>query len=83
MQIQKPVVYTDDCEIARRELKLANKVYKRNRSDITRNLVILKRREYSKAKRTARYVYKSNQRKKFHDLSKTQPQKVWSEIRKI
>ena len=64
-------------------LKLANKVYKRNRSDETRNLVISKRREYCKVKRKARYVYKSIQKQKFHDLSKTLPQKFWSEIRKI
>ena len=62
--------YTLACEIARRELKLANKiykVYKRNRSDETRNLVISKRREYCKAKRKARYIYKSN--KKRHDMT--------------
>ena len=73
--------FTVECEIASRQLKSANKVFKRNRSDNTRTLVINKRREYCKVKRIARAVFKANKKRELHELSSTQPQKFWSKIR--
>lgn len=75
--------FTPDCEIARRELKSANRAYRRLKSHDNRNTVMVKRRQYCKAKRKARFEFKQSQKNTLHVLAKDQPRKFWSEIRKL
>ena len=75
--------FTNACESARIELKSANKAYKKIRSPDNLNTVIVKRRQYCKVKRKARFDFKQKQKNTLHEISNTQPRKFWSEIRKI
>ncbi|MCG8046841.1 MAG: hypothetical protein N0E48_14600 [Candidatus Thiodiazotropha endolucinida] len=75
--------FTNECELARRELKRANKIYAKNRSTAARNCVVSKRKMYSAAKRRARAKFRSEQKSRLHNYAKLQPQLYWQEIKKI
>ena len=75
--------FTMECEIARRELKCANREYKKKKSAVLREKVILMRRKYCQEKRRARAKYNYNQKSFLHNTAERQPQKFWHEIRKL
>ena len=75
--------FNEDCENARRELRLVNKKYRYEKSPDNVNLLIINRRCYKQTKRKAISHHKQNQKHKLHELSKKQPQKFWSEIKKL
>lgn len=72
-----------ECELARRELKCANREYKKKKSAYFREKVILMRRKYCQEKRRTRARYNYNQKSFLHNAAKSQPQKFWYEIRKL
>ena len=75
--------FTKECETARQELKRANKLFAKNKSQSLRELVVSKRRLYNTAKRHARTKFKIEQKSRLHNAARTQPQEFWREIRKI
>jgi len=75
--------FTNECETARHDLRSAAKQYTRQNTRVNCAEIIGKRRVYRRAKRKAQAIYKSNQSKNLNLLAKTQPQKFWSEIRKV
>ena len=70
-----------ECDVARQQLKAANRAYRKYRSNNCRNIVIEKRKIYCKAERTAKIRYKNEQKRFFSDTAKNNPQKFWDEIR--
>lgn len=75
--------FTHECELARQQLKSANRACKKYKTSYLRAVVIDKRRAYCKTKRSAKIIYKNKQRQFFTDTAKKQPQKFWDEIRKL
>lgn len=75
--------FTTECELARREIKCANREFKRNKSVIFRERVISKRRKYCQEKRRARAKFNSRQKILLHHAAETEPQKFWREIPKL
>ncbi|WAQ94199.1 hypothetical protein MAR_006670, partial [Mya arenaria] len=74
--------YTDECEQARRDLKYANKQYRRLRTIECVNLVIGKRRMFRQAKRNAEFKYNQSQRETLHNTATNNPKQFWDLIRK-
>ena len=75
--------FTKECETARRELKRANKLYAKNKTETFRETVVAKRRLYSSVKRRARTKYKLEQKSRLNNAAQTNPQEFLREIRKI
>ena len=72
-----------ECEIARSELKRANKEFRRHRAHEAHEVLIQKRKHYSKIKRRAQTIYQQNERIRLHDLETSNPKAFWSEIRRM
>ena len=75
--------YTTQCEIARRELKSANRAFRKYKSDECRTMLMDKRRSFCRIKRYAKRKYQSAQKQGLHDTAKLQQQKFWDELRRI
>ena len=75
--------YTHECEIARSELARANKCFRRSRTNDNRIIVVNKRRNYCRAKRKARAIYKSKQQDRLQGMANSDPKKFWNEVRKV
>ena len=75
--------FTIDCEIARSELKRANKEFRKQKSHEAHEVLLRKRKHYSKVKRRAQTVYKQNERVRLHDLASSNPKAFWPEIRRM
>lgn len=54
--------FTRECDVARQQLKAANRAYRKYKSNYYRNIVIEKRKVYCKAKRIAKTRYKNEQK---------------------
>ena len=75
--------FTRDCEIARAELKQANKMFRKNGKHELHLLVVEKRKNYSRVKRRARSLYNRNNRQKLHEMASNNPKAFWREIRRM
>ena len=75
--------YTQQCEIARRELQSANRAFRKHKSDECRTILMDKRRSFCRIKRYAKRKYQSDQKQRLQDIAKSQPQKFWDELRRI
>ena len=72
-----------ECEIACSELKRANKEFRRQRTHEAHEVLIQKRKHYSKIKHRAQTIYRQNERIRLHDLATSNPKAFWSEIRRM
>ena len=75
--------FTVDCETARAELKRANKLFRKYRTQVLHEAVVEKRKQYRKITRHARFIYNRNKKIKLHELAKKNPKAVWQEIRRM
>ena len=75
--------FNNECEIARAELKRANKEFRKHKSQVLHEVLLQKRKYYSKTKRRAQAVYKQNERQRLHDLASSNPKSFWQEIRRL
>ena len=75
--------FNQECEIARAELKRANKQFPKYRTHALHEVVIIKRKQYSKTKRRAQFKYNQEKKKRLHDLASSNPKAFWQEIRKM
>ena len=75
--------FTVDCEIARAELKRANKMFRKYRTHVLHETVVEKRKQYRKITRHARFIYNRNKKMKLHELATQNPKASWQEIRRI
>ncbi|MEW8545015.1 MAG: endonuclease/exonuclease/phosphatase family protein, partial [Candidatus Thiodiazotropha sp.] len=75
--------FTHECLIAKNELKIANRQFRNNRSQITRDLLVEKRRNYCKVKRRAKAAFNLQQKQRLHNLATNCPRKFWDEIKKF
>ena len=75
--------FTRDCEIARAELKQANKIIRKNGKHELHLLVVEKRKNYSRVKRRARSLYNRKNRQKLHEMASNNPKAIWREIRRM
>ena len=75
--------FTIDCEIARSELKRANKEFRKYKTHAAHEVLLQKRKHYSKIKRRAQTVFRQSERIRLHDLATSNPKAFWSEIRRM
>ncbi|MEW8546880.1 MAG: reverse transcriptase family protein, partial [Candidatus Thiodiazotropha sp.] len=75
--------FNHECEIARSELKRANRDFRKHKTQVLHEVLLQKRKQYSKIKRRAQSVYKQNERKRLHDLASSNPKAFWSEIKRF
>ena len=75
--------FNNECEIARAEFKRVIKEYRKSKSPAIHELLLQKRKLYSKTKRRAQSIYKQNERKRLHDLASSNPRSFWHEIRRL
>ena len=64
------------------ELKRANKEFRKHKSQVLYEVLLQKRKYYSKIKRRAQAVYK-NERQRLHDLASSSPKSFWQETRQL
>ena len=58
-----------ECEVARAELKRANKLFRKYRTHVLYEAVVVKRKQYRKITRYARFIYNRNKKQQLHDLA--------------
>ena len=75
--------FTLECEAARAELKRANKLFRKYRTHVLHEVVVVKRKQYRKITRHARFIYNCNKKLKLHDLASKNPKAFWQEIRRM
>ena len=75
--------FNQECELARAELKRANKQFRKYRTHELHEVVIIKRKQYSKTKRRAHFTYNQAKKKRLHNLASSNPKAFWQEIRKM
>lgn len=75
--------FNAECKSAKRELRNANRNYRRLRSSENRDILVIKRRRYKQMKRKAKSYYNNKKKTYLHELAKKCPQKFWSEIKKF
>ena len=75
--------FNQECEIARAELKRANKQFRKYRTHALHEVVIIKRKQYSKTKCLAQFKNNQEKKKRLHDLASSNPKAFWQEIRKM
>lgn len=75
--------FNHECEIARSELKRANKEFRKYKTQVLHDVLLQKRKHYSKIKRCAQTVYKQSERKRLHDLASSNPKAFWNEIKRF
>ena len=75
--------FNQECEVARAELKRANKQFRKYRTHELHEVVINKRKHYSKTRRHAQFKYNQAKKKRLHNLASSNPKAFWQEIRKM
>ena len=75
--------FNNECEIARAEFKRVNKEYRKSKSQAIHDLLLQKRKIYSKTKRRAQAIFKQNERQRWHALATSNPKSFWQEIRRL
>ena len=75
--------YNRECELARHELKLAYKQYKRHNSQENHQEIINKRKLYNKMKRKAKAQYQETQKTHLNETANKQPNKFWEAVKKF
>lgn len=72
-----------ECEVARAELKRANKQFRKYRTHTLHETLVTKRKHYSTVKKHARFIYNQTKKQKLHDLASNNPRLFWQEIRRM
>lgn len=75
--------FNHECEAARSEFKLANKVYRKQKTLQAHDRLIIARRKYCSVKRKAKAVYNKQKQTYIHNLATNNPRLFWSEIKRI
>jgi hypothetical protein len=75
--------YNNSCERARREFCSANRLYYKNKTLTNRHIMINCKKRYKQEKKKAFNIYNNNEKIKFHDLARNDPQRFWKEIKKF
>ena len=75
--------FNNECSAARREFRFACAKYKRTKSAADLYDVKRLRRTYRCVLKNAKVAFNCKQKRHLHELSKSNPQKFWSEIKKM
>jgi len=75
--------FNRECELAKQVFRRANKLYRRYNSISNAEDVVNKRKLYKKVKRKAMARFNIKQSENFSQLARGNPQKFWTELRKL